>query len=146
MAYLPGWSRPDYPSEIVFSNVASALYISGYSYANWVGNGVTAPLHAFSGDVDILVASLSAGTGAYQWHTFYGTAGDERGYGIAASSNAVYVTGYSAAWNGPAGQAPLHSHDGSASNLYLLKLNTAGSYAWHTFYGSQTVRQRRDLG
>ncbi len=61
----------------------------------------------------------------YAWHTFYGSDGnDDEGYGAATDgSGNIYVTGGSgAAWNGPAGQRPLHPHSGNISNLYVLKL------------------------
>ena len=35
------------------------------------------------------------GDGVYQWHTFYGSASTDFGYGIAVTGDAVYVTGMS---------------------------------------------------
>ena len=79
---------------------------------------------------------------SYSWHTFYGGSERDRGQSIAidASGNA-YISGFSnAAWNGPAGQAPLHAFTpGGAdvsSDLFVLKLDSTGTYQWHTFYGS----------
>ena len=58
-------------------------------------------MNAYSGGDDIVVLKLST-AGAYQWHTFYGSAGGtDLGIGIAVdTSGNVYVTGYSnATWN-----------------------------------------------
>ena len=76
--------------------------------------GGTAPLHAHSGGTyDIFVLKLNS-SGAYQWHTFYGSASNDDGHALAVDTGGnVYVTGESdATWNGPAGQAPLHAYSG----------------------------------
>jgi len=116
------------------------VYVTGYSYASWLGDGSAAPLHAFSGDYDIFVLKLNT-SGAYQWHTFYGSAGDYD-YGISITvdgSGNVYVTGYNgASWLGDGSAAPLHAFSGS-DDIFVLKLNTSGAYQWHTFYGSAGV-------
>ena len=113
------------------------VYVTGYSYATWDGDGGAAPLHAYSGGFDIFVLKLTS-SGAYQWHTFYGSAGaGEFGQGIAVDgSGNVYVTGESdATWNGDGGAAPLHAYS-SSSDIFVLKLTSSGAYQWHTFYGS----------
>jgi hypothetical protein len=99
------------------------VYITGYSYLrNW-----GTPLHAHSGARDIFVIKLNS-QGVYQWHTFYGSSGDETGYGIAVDgSGNVYVTGDSGSWG-----SPLHAHSGGG-DIVVLKLDTNGSYQWHTF-------------
>src|SRR5574340_1487135 len=59
---------------------------------------------------DIVVLKLNS-SGAYEWHTFYGSAAvNDGGYGIAVDgSGNVYVTGFSfSTWNGPGGTAPLN--------------------------------------
>ncbi|HTZ17675.1 MAG TPA: SBBP repeat-containing protein, partial [Dissulfurispiraceae bacterium] len=79
---------------------------------------------------EIFVLKLSS-SGAYQWHTFYGSGITDRAYGIAADSSNVYVTGQSEATWG----TPLHAFDASAYNFFVLKLSSAGAHQWHTFYG-----------
>jgi hypothetical protein len=75
----------------------------------------------------------------YQWHTFYGAANADYGRGIAidASGN-IYVTGDSrSTWNGPGDTPPLHAYNGTEGkyDIVVIKLNNAGTYQWHTFYG-----------
>ncbi len=115
---------------------SSNIYIAGYSDFSWDGPSGETPKHDYSGDYDIFVLKLSS-AGAYQWHTFYGSSNIDYGYGIAVdSSSNVYVAGQSdATWNGPAGQSPLHGYTGG-QDMVVLKLNSAGAYQWHTFYGS----------
>ncbi len=112
------------------------VYLAGVSSATW-----GSPLHAYSGDYDIVVIKLNS-LGAYQWHTFYGAThtasadGDDEAFGIAAdASGNVYVTGYSdRTWEGPGNTAPLNPHGGDAEYWFVLKLDTNGAYQWHTFY------------
>ena len=39
------------------------------------------------------------------------------------------------AWTGPSGESPLHEHTGSP-DLFVLNLDSSGTYQWHTFYGN----------
>jgi hypothetical protein len=113
------------------------FYITGESEAGWNGPAGQSPLHAYSGGFsDIFVLKLNV-NGAYQWHTFYGSSGADYGHGIRADARGnVYIAGESnAAWNGPAGQNPLHAYSGGY-DIFMLKLNGSGVYQWHTFYGS----------
>ena len=102
------------------------IYITGRSYATW-----GSPLNAHSGGSDIMVLKLNS-SGAYQWHTFYGSSSSDCGQGIALDeSENIYITGYSyATWG-----SPLNAHSGG-SDIMVLKLNSSGAYQWHTFYGS----------
>ena len=85
---------------------------------------------------DIFVLKLDS-SGAYQWHTFYGSSSSDYGSGIAMDgSGNVYVTGWSdATWSGPAEESPLHAYSGD-DDIFVLKLDSSGAYQWHTFYGS----------
>jgi hypothetical protein len=70
--------------------------------------------------------STLAGSGAYQWHTFYGSGSDYvNGMAMDGSGNLV-VTGHSQdSWNGPGNTAPLHAHSGpgNQNDLFVFKLN-----------------------
>jgi hypothetical protein len=113
----------------------NAVYVTGNSGSGWKV-GTTSPLNGYSGGDDIVVIKLNTGDGAYQWHTFYGSLSNDGGNGIAARGGSVYVAGYSfTAWDGPAARPPRHSYSGQA-DITVLKLDSAGTYQWHTFYGS----------
>jgi len=118
------------------------VYIAGYSNATWLGDGGTDPLHDYSGGSDIVALKLTS-DGVYEWHTFYGSSGDDNGYGIAVDgSGNVYIAGSSnATWSsgpgGVGGTNPLHAYSGGY-DIVALKLTSAGAYQWHTFYGSTT--------
>ena len=117
-------------------DAADNVYIAGYTNKSW-----GSPLHAYSGDYDMMVMKLNS-LGEYQWHTYYGASptssedGDDEGASIAVDGGGnVYVTGYSdRTWQGPGNIAPLHAHGGDAEYMFVLKLNSSGAYQWHTFY------------
>ena len=124
------------------------IYISGTSDWSWT-NGSTQPIHAHSGLNDITVIKLVA-TGAYGWHTFYGSSASDVGTGIAVysatlSNHLVYVTGYSNnSWNGDAATPPRHIHSGQ-SDITVFRLSGNGAYSWHTFYGSSSYDEGRAI-
>lgn len=123
-------------SRSVAVDSAGNVYIAGYANKTW-----GSPLHAYSGDYDILVMKLN-NQGKYLWHTYYGAShdssldGDDEGNSIAVDgSGNVYVTGYSDRnWLGADNTAPLNAHGGDAEYMFVLKLNSSGAYQWHTFY------------
>ena len=130
-----GSGNDDYGQAIVLDGTGN-VYVAGTSNASWLGDGNTAPKHAHSGGKDLVVLKLN-GSGVYQWHTFFGSAGNDEGQGLAVdSSGNVFVTGTgNATWSGEKSKAPLHPYSGG-SDLVVLKLNGAGAYQWHTFYGA----------
>jgi hypothetical protein len=108
------------------------VYVSGSCTASW-----GTPLNPFNGVQDIFVLKLNS-DGDNQWHTYYGSSGDfDFGEGIAVDgAGGVYVTGQSlATWNGPSGQNPLNGYSGGG-DIFVLKLNSSGTYQWHSFFGS----------
>jgi hypothetical protein len=116
---------------------AGNIYVSGYATQTWLGTGDTSPIHAYSGtNEDVAVLKLN-GNGVYQWHTFYGSTGQDSGKGIAVDgSGSVYIAGSSdSSWQGDGSTDPLHAHSGQ-KDILLLRLNTSGAYQSHTFYGS----------
>ena len=105
------------------------VYVTGWSWATWDGDGGADPQHVHSGLTDIVVLKLND-SGEYQWHTFYGSEShDNRRYdsgsGIALdSAGNVYITGGSyATWDGPNNEPPLHAHSGGGYNIAVLKLS-----------------------
>ena len=101
-------------------------YVTGPCGTTWNGPDGQSPLHAYSGGTDICVLKINS-SGAYQWHTFYGSSGNEHGYGAARDRTGnLYITGSSGAtWNGPAGQSPLHAYTGGSRDFFVLKLSDA---------------------
>jgi hypothetical protein len=104
------------------------VYVTGYSEATWSGPSGQPPLHAYSDWTDFVVVKLN-GNGAYQWHTFYGSSGDnpdgdDIAYGIAVGgSGNAYITGTSrGTWTGPSGEPPLHTYSGQF-DLAVMRLN-----------------------
>ena len=51
------------------------VYVTGYSNDTWNGPSGQSPLNAYNGGTDIFVLKLDS-SGAYQWHTFYGSGDD----------------------------------------------------------------------
>ncbi|MBN2525209.1 MAG: SBBP repeat-containing protein [Deltaproteobacteria bacterium] len=64
------------------------------------------------------------------------------------SKGNIYVSGYSDfTWKGPHGESPLHEHsrileteadcwwESGCEDAFILKLDAAGAYQWHTFFG-----------
>jgi hypothetical protein len=132
-----GSSTYDNPNSIV-TDSSGNVYITGYSNASWNGPSGQQPLNAHSGGggySDIFVLKFDS-NGAYQWHTFYGSPGeDDSAIGITYDgSGFIYLTGYGSGtqWNGPGGQEPKNDN----GRMFILKLDTNGAYQWHTFYGS----------
>jgi hypothetical protein len=127
----------------VATDASSNVYIVGYSAATWNGPAGQAPRKTFVDDpvyhqpCDLFVLKLSS-SGDYQWHTFYGLATPEDKAAVALDSDGnVFVGGFSNLyWDGPAGQPPKNApNPPGASDFFVLKLDSAGNYLWHTFYG-----------
>nr|NQU90832.1 SBBP repeat-containing protein [Bacteroidota bacterium] len=134
------------------------VYITGFSYATWSSPGWNGPnneppLNAYQGEpADVVVLKLNS-EGAYQWHTFYGSVNTgqgvdgDQGRGIIIQGSSVYVALFSeCTWDGPGSAAPLHAYSGGDADLGVLKLDTAGAYQWHTFYGSEGFDEVHEVG
>ncbi len=124
------------------------IVVAGKSNDPWKGPGTpnpVDPLHASSGSEEIVVLKL-AGSGAYQWHTFYGSSGADKALDVTTdSSNKIYVTGSSSqTWNGPLGESPLDTFI-AVDDILALNLGPAGNYAWHAFYGSDSLDEGRGI-
>ena len=122
-------------SRTIAIDQESNIYVVSSSASSWQGGNGAAPRHAYSGGGDSAILKLSS-KGTYLWHTFYGSSSSDSGVDIAVDgSNNIYVLGTSdAPWQNGTVTA-LHSYSGQI-DLYVLKLNSAGTYQWHTFYGS----------
>ena len=118
------------------------IYIAGVSHSSWLGDLGNLPLHPFNDSStsfdsmdDIYVLKLDS-DGDYQWHTFYGHAENDSVTDIALDNDGnVYLTGSDGVALFDDVANPLRAHTGNIDN-YILKLNNAGEYQWHTYYGS----------
>jgi hypothetical protein len=117
------------------------IYVATTAYYGWDGPSGQVALHLHTPQVaniydnsNMLILKLDS-DGAYQWHTFYGTNGEDDGpdwaqdITVDAAGN-VFVTGTGASWG-----FPLHASQGS-NDIIVMSLNTNGLYQWHTYYGS----------
>ncbi len=113
------------------------VYLTGQVTGTWQGDGDTSPIHAASGMMDIGVIKLDT-NGAYQWHTFYGSAVNDTARGLALDVAAnIYVAGSSIDWLGDNSQPPIHAYSEGYDQV-VLTLAPDGAFRWHTFYGSNS--------
>ncbi|MBE0585537.1 MAG: SBBP repeat-containing protein, partial [Desulfofustis sp.] len=124
----------DYGEAIALDG-AGNIYITGLSHGAWNGPGDTAPLNPYVDADEIFVLKLDS-AGAYQWHTFFGTWGEDRGISIVVGKDGdLYVSGRSLYdWNGPGNVEPLNHNNGT--DFVVIKLGADGAYQFHTFIGS----------
>ena len=105
-------------------------YITGYfeGTVDFGGGDVTS-----AGNPDIFVLKLDS-SGVSQWANTYGGTSTDRGYGIAVdSSGNSYITGYFE------GTVDFGGGDITAtanSDIFVLKLNSSGTFQWVNTYGS----------
>ena len=124
------------------------LYISGQSYTGWVGPDGQNPLYDHTGFVDDMVVMKLNSTGTYIWHTFWGAKEhSDSAYNIDISyDGSVFVIGATADWKGPDGQSPIHKHSGWGNDITLIKMDSSGTYKWHTFHGGEEGIISDDIG
>ena len=111
------------------------VYVTGVSNATWNGPAGQSPLHAHSGGYDIFVLKLDS-SGAYQWHTFYGSrrilitamALPQTAAATSMSRDTAMQPGTARTDRAP---SMLTAEDG---DIFVLKLDSSGAYQWHTFY------------
>lgn len=127
------------------TDAAGNVYITGSGQWSWNGPGDILPLHAFAGGVEITVIKLNS-SGAYQWHTFYGSVNTDEGYGISldGAGKLCIAAMSNTGWNGPGNIPPLNAHAGD-EEITILVLGSTGAYQWHTFYGSSSPDYGRGI-
>ncbi len=116
------------------SDINGNVYMSGYTTSSSGVASAGAFKTSYSGGVDaFLVKFNSAGT--FQWSTYYGGTGDDRGYGLStdASGNAYLAGTCASAANIASGG--FQTTYGGASDAYLVKFTSAGARVWATYYG-----------
>jgi len=118
------------------------VYVAGSSDNSWdyIQNTTdTQPINQYQGGADMVVLKLDT-NGNYLWHTFLGSlSGNDQAFGVAVDgSGNVYVAGSStAAWNyAKTDHGAANDFVGSNANIAITRLDTNGTYVWHTFYGA----------
>jgi len=119
------------------------IYLTGGTSGAWNGPEGQTPLAAYhvpSDDFyadDLFVMSFGP-TGAYRWHTFFGSGeSSDLGFGLTVGDdgNLVVFGAAGAETVGPAGESPV---DGCPPPDYwdpvVLSLTSDGEYRWHTFF------------
>jgi hypothetical protein len=86
------------------------------------------PGQVSQGGLDAFVAMFS-GAGKLSWLTQFGTSADERGLGIAADSNGIYVDGRTE------GAFPGFTNKGG-DDAYMAQFNYSGGLMWLTQFGT----------
>ena len=126
-----GSSNADVTSQLmaIATDESGNVYVTGDSAATWNGPAGQSPLHAHSGFLrDIFVLKLSS-SGSYQWHTFYGSGGNDWGYGIATDgSGNVYVTGFSTQPGTARPERARSMLTVGRRDIFVLKLDSSGTY------------------
>ncbi len=112
-------------SDSISKDTYGNLYVTGSSNATW---GI--PQRAYSSGNDAYAAKLSS-TLVLIWNTFLGGTGSDYGEDITAlSTDAIYVTGYSAATWG----SPVRAYT-AAEDAFVVLLDATGALTWNTFLG-----------
>ncbi|HVL28735.1 MAG TPA: SBBP repeat-containing protein, partial [Acidimicrobiales bacterium] len=86
---------------------------------------------------DVFVSKVKADGTTLLWSTYLGGRGRDAAYGVAVDGDgAVYVTGYTESADFPAVRAFQAQHGGGASDVFVARINSAGSAIdWSTFVG-----------
>jgi hypothetical protein len=122
-----GGTSDDYGFSITL-DTGGNIYVAGNSLETW-----GAPINPFfgTGAYDGFVAKLN-GSGALQWNTFLGGAGQDSVSSITVhSSGDIYLIGYSTETWG----SPISPYNGGTSDGFAAKLNGDGALQWHGFLG-----------
>ena len=111
------------------------VYVGGCSDATW-----GSPVRAYTSGNDAFAARLDS-SGALAWNTFLGSAGSDRGYGIAVDgSGNAYVAGYSdATWGSP---VRLFT---AGDDAWAARLDSSGALIWNTFLGGSGNESGRGI-
>ncbi|WEK17926.1 MAG: SBBP repeat-containing protein [Candidatus Pedobacter colombiensis] len=119
------------------------IYLTGNTNST---SGIATPgayQSTLAGGSDVFLAQFST-TGALNWSTYYGGAGDELPYSLSCdTSGNVYVSG--STLGSPAGIATAGSFQSTydaainGEDAFLAKFNPSGQLLWGTYYGNTGV-------
>lgn len=124
-----GSSGTDQANGIALAGSAG-VYVAGYGDTTW-----GTPLRQYTGGEDAVIVKVDANL-ALQWNTFLGNANDDdTAHALTVSTGGyILVVGTS---NTPWGNAPVRAFTGPGkADVFVAKLDSAGTLRWHTFLGS----------
>lgn len=117
-----------------------SIYVTGEFDGTLVMAGL--PDLVSVGDQDLFIAKL-ASDGTPLWSIGTGSLGLQHGRGIAADATGVVIGGYFEGTLPIPGGPTLNSSD--ADDVFLIKLDPAGTYVWSDSYGAGGDDELRDL-
>ncbi len=90
----------------------------------------------FGGNQDVFVVKLNNSGNTILYSTYLGGSQDDRAFGVALdSAGSAYVTGFAASRNFPVMGAFQAGHGGGLGDVFVSKLNSAGSLIYSTLLG-----------
>jgi len=134
-----GGSAEDRGNGIATDSKGNVL-ITGYS---WSTNFPVTPgafqMSHGGGSLDAFVVKFDA-AGNRLWATYYGGIDTDNGNGIATDgSDNVLLTGYTKSTDFPISLGAFQTSNAGFNNAFVVKLDSAGSLLWATYYGGSDV-------
>ncbi|MFP5319685.1 MAG: SBBP repeat-containing protein [Acidimicrobiia bacterium] len=116
------------------------IYVTGYTESSdfpTVSPAQPSVPQAEGPRTDVFVSKIKGDGSTLLWSTYLGGRGRDAAYAVAVGSDgAVYVTGYTESSDFPAVRAFQGTHGGGASDVFVTRINSAGSAIdWSTFVG-----------
>ena len=142
--YLGGGGA-DFGFGIAVDGSGSA-YVTGYTVSTDFPTA-NALQPANGGNLDAFVAKLNAAGSTLVYSSYLGGSGDEFGFGIAVDgSGNAYLTGRTGSTDFPTANALQPANAGGYSDVFVAKLNTAGSaLVYSTYLGGSGLDDGRGI-
>lgn len=139
--YLGG-SGADYGYSIAVDNAGAAYVAGSTTSADFPVAG--APYQATNhGIADVFVTKLNAGGAGLVYSTYLGGNDNDQGYAIAVdASGDAYVTGSTQANDFPVTSGAYSTHGGGSQDIFVTKLDPAGSTLVYSTYIGQSGQQQ----
>jgi PKD repeat protein len=143
-----GGTRNDFGNSIAVDDTSRSVYFTGYTFSDSSGNNFPTTAGAANATMvganttsDIFVTKLNAAGSALVYSTYYGGTNYDYATAITIDSNGdAYVTGYTQSTNFRLTSGAVQTaHGGGDYDVFLLRLNSAGSApVYSTYFGGTT--------